>query len=256
MHAIKEVEVRGKTLGGKRPLICTPIVAKTAAELQAAADEMLALGPDVIEWRVDYFDEVEDIPAVLAHLAVLRKTLDTFPFIFTCRVDREGGARAMPEGRRLELLARVVETGKVDLVDIEMSSGDGPVRDLIKIAKAHGTFVIVSNHDFTTTPPVETLVERLRKEQDLGADVAKLAVMPTCTEDVLKLLLATTIMREQHARIPLITMSMSAKGLISRVGGATFGSALTFGAGRSVSAPGQIPVAELRTILDILEKNG
>jgi 3-dehydroquinate dehydratase-1 len=78
--------------------------------------------------------------------------------------------------------------------------------------------------------------------------------MPASAEDVLRLLLATSLMREHHARIPLMTMSMASLGLISRVAGGTFGSAITFGSGRAASAPGQIPTGELRTVLDILHR--
>ncbi|MFZ0446775.1 MAG: type I 3-dehydroquinate dehydratase, partial [Bacillus sp. (in: firmicutes)] len=54
---------------------------------------------------------------------------------------------------------------------------------------------------------------------------------------------------------PLITMSMGGTGVISRLAGEVFGSAFTFGAGKEASAPGQVPVAELRKILKILHKN-
>jgi 3-dehydroquinate dehydratase I len=51
-------------------------------------------------------------------------------------------------------------------------------------------------------------------------------------------------------------MSMGGIGLVSRLAGEVFGSAATFGAGDQVSAPGQIPVPELRRALETLHKNG
>ncbi|MGZ7228868.1 type I 3-dehydroquinate dehydratase, partial [Streptococcus pyogenes] len=70
--------------------------------------------------------------------------------------------------------------------------------------------------------------------------------------DVLTLLTATAEMYAR-ARRPLITMSMGALGMVSRVSGEVFGSSATFGAAAKASAPGQVPVAELRTILSTLK---
>ena len=50
-------------------------------------------------------------------------------------------------------------------------------------------------------------------------------------------------------------MSMAGKGLISRLSGELFGSAVTFGAAKKISAPGQISAVELRNILNILHNN-
>ena len=50
----------------------------------------------------------------------------------------------------------------------------------------------------------------------------------------------------------LITMAMSGIGMISRLSGECFGSAVTFGAARKASAPGQIGVEQLREILQIV----
>ena len=44
-------------------------------------------------------------------------------------------------------------------------------------------------------------------------------------------------------------MAMGGSGLSTRLAGEIFGSALTFASGKKSSAPGQIPVNELRTVL-------
>lgn len=112
--------------------------------------------------------------------------------------------------------------------------------------------MVGSNHDFFATPEKDAIVSRLRKMQEMGADIPKIAVMPKSTADVLTLLAATAEMHETYADRPIITMSMSAKGVISRLSCEAFGSAMTFGAVGQVSAPGQIPVEQLRQVLDIL----
>ena len=76
--------------------------------------------------------------------------------------------------------------------------------------------------------------------------------MPQTTADVITLLDATQEMYHKHADRPLITMSMGSLGVVSRVSGATFGSSATFGAAKKASAPGQVSVDELRSILEVL----
>jgi len=54
--------------------------------------------------------------------------------------------------------------------------------------------------------------------------------------------------------MPLISMSMGAYGVLSRVAGWMFGSTVTFAVGRASSAPGQVPIEELRAMLDTLQR--
>ena len=91
--------------------------------------------------------------------------------------------------------------------------------------------------------------------QDLDADIPKIAVMPQNKKDVLTLLSATEEMVSEYADRPIITMSMAGTGLISRLCGEVFGSALTFGAVGKVSAPGQMGIEDLTTVLGLLHKS-
>ena len=50
-----------------------------------------------------------------------------------------------------------------------------------------------------------------------------------------------------------MTMSMGALGAVSRVSGSLTGSAVTFGTAGHASAPGQLPAAELREMLELLK---
>ena len=117
----------------------------------------------------------------------------------------------------------------------------------------------MSSHDFRKTPSRETILGRLRKMQELGADIPKIAVMPQIKNDVLALLAATVEMSEQYARVPIITMSMAGTGVVSRLAGETFGSAVTYGSAGKLSAPGQVAVEELSRILNLIhdcQENG
>ena len=56
--------------------------------------------------------------------------------------------------------------------------------------------------------------------------------------------------------IPVVSMAMGGLGAVSRVCGASFGSALTFAVGQSASAPGQMPIEDLSAALAVLRKAG
>ena len=96
------------------------------------------------------------------------------------------------------------------------------------------------------------MVARLTAMQRVGADLPKLAVMPTCRADVLELLAATAEMADCHPETPVITMSMGALGAVSRLCGEAFGSAMTFANPGTASAPGQVPLDVVNAVLECL----
>ena len=63
-------------------------------------------------------------------------------------------------------------------------------------------------------------------------------------------LLSATCKASQLLVQPVVTMSMSKLGAVSRITGEVFGSALTFGTVGEASAPGQIPVKQLTEYLE------
>jgi 3-dehydroquinate dehydratase-1 len=147
-----------------------------------------------------------------------------------------------------------IASGCIDLIDIELFSDPDSITELTALAKEKGVKTIFSSHDFYSTPSCGELLSRLRHMEKLGADIAKIAVMPRCPEDVLTLLTATVTARRQLT-CPVVTMAMAGTGLISRVWGEIFGSCLTFGLAGQASAPGQIDARELKCVLDILHNN-
>lgn len=246
------VEVRGVRIGEGIPKICVPIVGTTRDEILAAAKSFESVKKDVVEWRADWFNGVFDFAQVEAVMIELRQVLGNTPVLFTFRTANEGGEKAIEPAAYAELNKRAAATGLIDLVDVEAFTGDEVVRDIIESAHESGVVVVASNHDFEKTPEKDEIVRRLRKMQELGADIPKIAVMPQSRKDVLTLLSATEEMASKYADRPIITMSMSATGLISRLCGECFGSALTFGAVGKASAPGQMNASDLSEILNLI----
>ena len=229
------VQVRNIVIGEGRPKICVPIVGKKTTDILEEAKKITTLPVDVVEWRVDV---LKDIPVLL-----------------TFRTSKEGGEKEISVSDYAALNIAAAQSGYVDLIDVEAFTGDDVVKTIIDAAHEAGVKVIASNHDFFKTPEKDEIIRRLRMMQDFGADIPKIAVMPTCKQDVLTLLSATLEMSEKYADRPIITMSMAGTGVVSRLTGETFVSALTFGAASKASAPGQIGVNELKQVLDIIHSS-
>lgn len=249
------VVVRNIKIGEGAPKICVPIVGITKEEIISEARALSGMPVDVVEWRVDWFEDVFLIEKVMEALKELREALKDMPILFTFRTSKEGGEKAIEADKYAELNKAAAESGLVDLVDVEAFTGDEIVKDIIEYAHKHDVKVVASNHDFHKTPNREEIVARLIKMQELGADIPKIALMPNSKWDVLTVLEATLEMSEKHPETPVITMSMAGTGVISRLSGEVFGSALTFGAAKKASAPGQIAVEELNQVLSILHKS-
>lgn len=246
------VKVRNVEIGSGVPKICVPIVGVTKEDILAEAKSFDNIPVDVVEWRVDWFENVFDFSKVKDTLRDLRAVLGDTPLLMTFRTSKEGGEKSIEIDDYAMFNIKVAETGYVDLIDVEVFTGDDVVKKIIAGAHNAGVKVIASNHDFDKTPDKDDIISRLRKMQDLGADILKIAVMPTNKKDVLTLLAATEEMYSDYAERPIITMSMAGTGVISRLCGEVFGSSLTFGAAGKASAPGQMGVNDLSTVLALL----
>lgn len=246
------IQIKNTRIGEGVSKVIVPIMGTTEEALLEEINEVKLLQPDMIEWRADVFEHVDDLEAVKEMISKIGKKLTNIPFLFTFRSHKEGGNKEVTDVFYLQLLSAAIDSNEIDLVDIELYFGDKEVESLVTQAKDNKVFVILSNHDFTKTPTKEEIIFRLRKMQELGADILKIAVMPNNTDDVITLLDATNTMKTNYADRPMITMSMAGTGLISRLAGEVFGSAATFAVGKNASAPGQIAVSELRSVLDVL----
>ncbi|NLL31108.1 MAG: type I 3-dehydroquinate dehydratase [Clostridiales bacterium] len=251
----KILRVKDIVIGEGIPKIAVPIVGRSISDIVEEVKGLRDINFDLLEWRVDFFEEVTNIDKVKEALSKLKGVISDKPIVFTFRSFEEGGEREIDEDFYFELNKEVSETKLVDIIDIELFKDNNKIRELINLAHENMVAVIISNHDFEKTPTKEEIINRLCRAVELGADIPKIAVMPNSVEDVITLLDATRIAKEKYIKGPVITMSMAGKGLISRLSGELFGSAVTFGAAKKISAPGQISAVELRNILNILHNN-
>ena len=249
------VKMRNVEFGTGVPKICVPIVGKTKEDILEQANTILSTPADIIEWRMDWFEKVEDVTSVVEMAKELRDVFKDAPILATFRSKKEGGEKEVSTEYYVTLNSKVTKSKYVDAVDVELFTGDKEVEEIVKVAHENDVKVVMSNHDFFKTPSQEEIVNRLCLMQEKGADIPKIAVMPTCKKDVLTLLSATREMSEEKADRPIITMSMAATGVISRLSGEVFGSCLTFGAAKKASAPGQMGVSDLKVVLETLHSS-
>ena len=120
-----QVTVKNAVIGGPRPLVCLPLVGEKKAAFLEEAKELVALEPDLLEWRIDAYEKVEDVEECLSALKDLRAIIGDIPLIFTCRIDLEGGFKKIAQEKRLELFTAAIASGNVDIVDIELCNDKG-----------------------------------------------------------------------------------------------------------------------------------
>ena len=240
-------------LGSGRPKVCVPLTGATVDALEAEALRIRPAAADLVELRIDRFDEVGQGAAVHRAIDAVRSALDdVLPILFTCRSTREGGGADLPSHRIEAVTALAAGHPGVAAVDVEMDLQDDLATQLTRLVQAAGKPVVMSFHDFLGTPRRQEIVERLVRQGELGADVVKLACMPHTPEDVLTLLGATHDYVSRPDARPASTMAMGPLGVVSRLAGETFGSALTFGTVGAPSAPGQVDAGTLLAVLELI----
>lgn len=246
-------EIKGIRIGDGKPVICVPVVAPERETIIETIKSLTEQKVQMIEWRVDCFREADDVAAVRAVLDTVKPFLTETIFLFTFRTKQQGGSRRMEEWKILKLNETAAKSGCADMIDLEFFEATKPEKEIRRFQRM-GVRVIASHHDFDATPDDRILRMLMEQMQQGGADVAKLAVMPQSTDDVVRLLKLTNDMKQKYPTLPVVTMSMGALGVVSRMAGEIFGSCITFGAVGEISAPGQIAADKLEDILSVIHQ--
>ena len=218
--------------------ICVSVGETTAAAALTAVASVV--GADVIEIRLDYLTDADATPFC---------EQGTVDVLFTCRPDWEGGLFVGAEQDRLAILTRAVICGAA-YIDVELEAPESTRGSLLDSIKTYGnkTELILSNHDFSATPPYDHLVEKVVAMRDKGADIGKLITTATKGSDVITIFKILDYAREID--FPLIAFCMGEAGAVSRVSTCDLGGFMTYCScdGKEVTAPGQMSVGQMREI--------
>lgn len=230
-----------------------PITAKTKEQAIAQAKVIAAnQDADLAEFRIDLLDFAADSKQVIALGHELKKVLGNKPVIATIRTHNEGGQLTISDADYGKTYQAYLKQPFMDMLDIEMFRDQQVVKNTVQLAHDKKVLVVMSNHDFKKTPSEDEIVKRLLKQDELGADILKIAVMPQNKQDVFTLMNAT-LKVSQLSNKPLLTMSMGKLGTISRIATANMGGSFSFGMIGEASAPGQIDVTQLKQLLKTVQ---
>lgn len=224
---------------GEAPRLAVPFTDREPPETVAGA---AARGAEIAELRVDLFSSTT--------AGLYGWNLERFrglATIGTIRSSAEGGGWKGAEATRLELFAALAP--RVDALDVELASTE--LRDeVVAMAHEQGALAILSHHDFERTPGRAELGDLADAAREAGADIVKIATTPRGPDD-LRALAGLCLDRPET---PLIAIGMGRLGLATRLLLPALGSLVTFASldAASATAPGQVPLDEMRAWLDRL----
>ncbi|CAD6269930.1 unnamed protein product [Miscanthus lutarioriparius] len=228
-----------------RTMVCVPATARAPREMAEELAAAAALGADVAELRLDClvgFAPRRDLPVILAKPRPL-------PALVTYRPKWEGGEYEGDDESRFEALLLAMELG-AEYVDVELKVADKFMK-LISGRKPDNCKLIVSSHNYESTPSSEELANLVAQIQATGADIVKIATTATEIVDVAKMF--QILVHCQEKQVPIIGLVMNDRGFISRVLCPKYGGFLTFGSLKKgkESAPAQPTAAELINLYNI-----
>jgi len=205
---------------------------------------------DAVEFRMDLAD---------APLVQLDAYDGELPLLVTNRASWEGGEAA--DVTRYDELSTALGHDAVDAVDVELAAlrGNAPEGErshataLRDTAREEGVRVVVSVHDFESTPEPAALVDLLADAASEG-DVGKLATTATAPGDALAMIEATHEATAAGHRVA--TMCMGEPGRHTRAVTPVYGSKIGYAPvdPANATAPGQYPLATLRELVDGLRE--
>jgi len=221
-----------------------------AASTADLGEEPAARGTaDCVEFRMDLAEgPLDALEAYDGELSLL----------VTNRAAWEGGEAA--EEGRLDALADTLDHDAVGAIDVELAAiedgapGDADrAKTLVRRARDAGVAVVVSTHDFETTPAEPVLSDRLRRASEYG-DVGKIAVTAHDRNDALSVLSVTHELT--RAGVPVATMAMGASGSHTRAVAPVYGSKIGYAPidPDRATAPGQYDLGTLRGLVDRLSE--
>ncbi len=233
------------------PKICISLFEQNFEELVEKVHSV-ANDADILEIRLDALYR-PGFSLVPSHIKAIKEALSnkSVRLLFTNRRKEERGSFLGDEAQRIEWLkAAIVE--RIDIIDIELGTEENLRDEVIKAAHQHDTKVIISFHDFSTTPPLSRLKDIFNQARGIGADIVKVVTTPLSSDDLLGPL--NLYPMANKTRTALIAFSMGEIGKITRIMSISLGAPFIYcapaeGAG---TAPGQMDAQKVKAIFHMM----
>ena len=158
-------------------------------------------------------------------------------WIATCRPGN------LSERERHLLLETAIRSGATYL-DIEYEAEPAYRQSLTELARQRRCKLIISYHNFESTPDADTLNRIIRHSTVMGADCVKLAVTANAPADCARIM----SLYEHHEH--LVAFAMGEAGVITRIAAPFLGAEFTYASvdEAHLTAPGQLTVIQMEEI--------
>ncbi|HGL7769731.1 TPA: type I 3-dehydroquinate dehydratase [Streptococcus pneumoniae] len=218
------------------------VMPRSLEEVQAL-DATRYLDADIIEWRADYLPK----EAVLQVAPAIFEKFAGRELVFTLRTRSEGGEIDLSPEEYIHLIKEVAQFYQPDYIDFEYYSYKDVFEEMLDFPN-----LVLSYHNFQETP--ENMMEILSELTILNPKLVKVAVMAHTEQDVLDLMNYTRGFKTLNPEQEYVTISMGKVGKVSRITADVTGSSWSFASLDEVSAPGQISLASMKKIREILDE--
>lgn len=208
-----------------------------------ALDATRYLDADIIEWRADYLPK----EAILQVAPAIFEKFAGRELVFTLRTRSEGGEIDLSPEEYIHLIKEVAQFYQPDYIDFEYYSYKDVFEEMLDFPN-----LVLSYHNFQETP--ENMMEILSELTILNPKLVKVAVMAHMEQDVLDLMNYTRGFKTLNPEQEYVTISMGKVGKVSRITADVTGSSWSFASLDEVSAPGQISLASMKKIREILDE--
>lgn len=222
------LRVKDIVFGEGRPKLLVPLTARTQEELVQQARVAVQSAADVIEWRLDFYEDLLEKEALLDTLRLVRMETREKVLLATLRTTESGGVHESSLNTYKELCMTVAQSGAIDLIDLELHQVEFLGRQFVQTIKASKVAIIMSSYDLRQTPADGQLVFQIGMMNQFGADMGRVVTMPQQLSDVLRMMGIAQRTRGMN-HLPLAILSLGDLGKVTRVSGELIGSVFTTG---------------------------
>ena len=201
-------------------------------------------GATTRSWRADFLDKNEILtvaPAVFEKFAGRE-------ILFTLRTRGEGGQIDLTSEEYLAIIQDIQSIYHPDYIDFEFYSHREVFEQMLEFSN-----LVLSYHNFQETP--ENMMEILSELTSLSPKLVKVSVMAHNEQEVLDLMNYTRGFKTLNPEQDYVTISMGKVGKISRLTADLTCSSWSYASVGEESAPGQIPLENMRRIRELLNED-
>ena len=168
--------------------------------------------------------------------------------MFTLRTRGEGGQIDLTSEEYLAIIQDIQSIYHPDYIDFEFYSHREVFEQMLEFSN-----LVLSYHNFQETP--ENMMEILSELTSLSPKLVKVSVMAHNEQEVLDLMNYTRGFKTLNPEQDYVTISMGKVGKISRLTADLTGSSWSYASVGEESAPGQIPLENMRRIRELLNED-